>query len=41
MSRRDALRCAAAVSALAGLGVAAGKQAPAAAAAAPTLIDFA
>ncbi|WP_131701841.1 twin-arginine translocation signal domain-containing protein, partial [Mycolicibacterium elephantis] len=28
ISRRDALRCAAAVSALAGLGVAAGKQAP-------------
>ncbi|RWA18715.1 twin-arginine translocation pathway signal [Mycolicibacterium elephantis DSM 44368] len=41
ISRRDALRCAAAVSALAGLGMAAGKQAPAAAAAAPTLIDYA
>jgi hypothetical protein len=40
VSRRDALRYAAAVSALAGLG-AAGPGAPAAAAAAPTLIDFA
>ena len=42
VSRRDALRYAAAASALAGLGAAsAGVGAPAAAAAAPTLIDFA
>ena len=42
VSRRDALRYATAVSALAGLGAAAaGVSAPAAAAAAPTLIDFA
>ncbi len=41
VSRRDALRYAAAVSALAGLGAAAGLGAPAASAAAPTLIDFA
>ena len=41
-SRRDALRCAAAASALAGLGaVSAGVGIPAAAAAAPQLIDFA
>jgi hypothetical protein len=39
ISRRDALRCAAAASALAGLGSVAG--APTAAAAAPTLIDYA
>jgi Domain of unknown function (DUF1906) len=41
LSRRDALRYAAAVSAVAGLGAAAGVRAPAASAAAPTLIDFA
>ena len=42
ISRRDALRCVAAASALAGLGAAAaGAGAPAASAAAPTLIDFA
>ncbi|CQD02993.1 twin-arginine translocation pathway [Mycolicibacterium conceptionense] len=42
ISRRDALRLATTVSALAGLGVAtAGLGAPAASAAAPTLIDFA
>ena len=42
VSRRDALRYATAVSALAGLGAAsAGRPAPAAAAAAPTLIDYA
>jgi hypothetical protein len=42
VTRRDALRYAAAVSALAGLGVAAaGAGAPTASAAAPTLIDFA
>ncbi|MDA4108557.1 DUF1906 domain-containing protein [Mycolicibacterium holsaticum] len=41
VSRRDALRYAAAASALVGLGAVAGKQAPAAKAAAPTLIDFA
>ncbi len=42
VSRRDALRFAAAASALAGLGVASlGAGAPTAAAAAPTLIDFA
>lgn len=40
-SRRDALRYAAAASALAGLGAAAGVGAPTAAAAAPQLIDFA
>lgn len=42
VSRRDVLRYAAAASALAGLGaVSAGKHAPVAEAAAPTLIDFA
>ena len=41
LSRRDALRCATAASVLAGLGAAAGARPPAAAAAAPTLIDFA
>ncbi|MDY6869402.1 MAG: DUF1906 domain-containing protein [Actinomycetota bacterium] len=42
VSRRDALRCATALSALAGLGAAsAGRHGPAAAAAAPTLIDYA
>jgi hypothetical protein len=42
VSRRDALRYATAVSALAGLGaVSAGRYAPAATAAAPTLIDYA
>jgi hypothetical protein len=42
VSRRDALRCATALSALAGLGAASTRAAvPAAAAAAPTLIDFA
>jgi Domain of unknown function (DUF1906) len=42
VSRRDALRYAAAASALAGLGAAsAGKSAPVAAAARPTLIDYA
>ena len=41
MSRRDALRYATAASVLAGLSAATGARAPAAAAAAPTLIDFA
>jgi len=41
VSRRDALRYASAASALAGLGAAAGAVAPAASAAAPTLIDYA
>ena len=41
MSRRDALRYATAASALAGFSVAAGAAAPTAAAAAPTLIDYA
>jgi hypothetical protein len=41
MSRRDALRYATAASALAGFSVAAGAAAPSAAAAAPTLIDYA
>src|SRR3954468_7973989 len=41
ISRRDALRYATAASALAGLSAAAGAHAPVAAAAAPTLIDFA
>lgn len=41
ISRRDALRCAAAASALAGLSAAAGTGTPTAAAAAPTLIDYA
>ena len=41
LSRRDALRCATAASVLAGLGAAAGVRPPAAAAAAPTLIDYA
>ena len=41
ISRRDALRYASAVSALAGLGGAAAAGAPVASAAAPTLIDFA
>jgi hypothetical protein len=41
MSRRDALRYATAASALAGFSVAAGAGAPLAAAAAPTLIDYA
>ncbi|MDZ4265693.1 MAG: twin-arginine translocation pathway, partial [Mycobacterium sp.] len=41
ISRRDALRCAAAASALAGLSAVTGVRAPAAAAAAPTLIDYA
>jgi hypothetical protein len=40
-SRRDALRFATAASALAGLGTAVGASAPSAAAAAPTLIDYA
>ena len=41
MSRRDALRYATAASALAGLSAATGVRAPAATAAAPTLIDYA
>ena len=41
MSRRDALRYATAATALAGFGAVAGARAPAAAAAAPTLIDYA
>jgi glycoside hydrolase-like protein len=41
LSRRDALRYATAASALAGFSVAAGAAAPSAAAAAPTLIDYA
>lgn len=41
VSRRDVLRYATAVSALAGLGAVAGIGAPPASAAAPTLIDFA
>ncbi|CAN5412262.1 DUF1906 domain-containing protein [soil metagenome] len=41
ISRRDALRCAAAASALAGLSAAAGTGTPTAAAAASTLIDYA
>jgi len=41
VSRRDALRYAAAVSAAAGLGAASLAHAPTAAAAAPTLIDYA
>ena len=41
MSRRDALRYATAASALAGLSAATGARAPEAAAAAPTLIDYA
>ena len=41
MSRRDALRYATAATSLAGLGAVAGARAPTAAAAAPTLIDYA
>jgi len=41
LSRRDALRCATAASVLAGLGAATGARPPVAAAAAPTLIDYA
>lgn len=41
ISRRDALRYAAAATALAGFGAASGIRSPAASAAAPTLIDFA
>ena len=41
MSRRDALRYATAASVLTGLSAVTGARAPAAAAAAPTLIDYA